>query len=99
MSYDRKRELCNLASGITNLARTQMITSNDTEWRRLSRKTLAVEGFTMGVTSLEPTTCYVIARGGESANEPGAVQRRAFEVRDFARSAERTPIMVIGPGT
>jgi hypothetical protein len=86
------RDLCERVSGIRLLARMQMIATGDERWRRLSRQELAVETTIMGAVPLDPGRCYVIARAGPA--EDG--ERRAFEVRDFAVSSERTAVLVVG---
>lgn len=90
------RELCARASGVTNLARTQMISAAGDEWRQRSRQALSIERFMMGSSPLDPTKCYVIARAGEGNDTNKSRLRRAFEVYDFAHGAERTLIMVVG---
>lgn len=90
------RELCARASGVTTLARTQMVSAAGEEWRRRSRQTLFIERFVMGFSPLDPTKCYVIARAGEGDDTNKSRLRRAFEVHDFAHGSERTLIMVVG---
>ncbi len=70
----------------------QMVASGNDKWRRLSRQELVVETVAMGVSPLDPERCYVIARAG-AADEK---ERRAFEVRDFSDSIERTLVFVLG---
>jgi hypothetical protein len=84
--------LCDRVSDVGLLGRMQMITSGDDRWRRLSRLKLVIETAAMGVTPLDPSRCYVIARAGLAAEE----ERRAFEVRDFTSNTERTSVFVIG---
>lgn len=84
--------LCERASGVRLLARMQMIASGDDRWRRLSRQGLIVEATVMGVPPLNPGRCYVIARAGSTGDE----ERRAFEVRDFSVSTERTLVFILG---
>ncbi len=86
------RTHCERVSDVRLLARMQMISSGNARWRRLSRQELAIETTVMGVPPLDPDRCYVIARAG-SADER---ERRAFEVRDFAVSAARTSVFLIG---
>lgn len=86
--------ICKRASDVRTLARTQMISSGNERWTRLSRQELVVEAFVMGTPPLDPRRCYVVARAGR-AEETG---RRGFEVRDFAVSAESTSVFVIGRG-
>jgi hypothetical protein len=98
LTQDELRGLCDRASAVKLLARMQMLSSPDAEWRQLSRQALTIEGFTMGGDPLDPAKCYVVARVGKSA-DLDSMQRRAFEVRDFAHSPERTLVMVVGPQT
>jgi hypothetical protein len=70
----------------------QIISSGDERWRRLSRQELVIEDAMMGVPPLDPSRCYIIARAGLSGDD----RRRAFEVRDFAVSIERTSVFVVG---
>lgn len=92
---DRLRQLCGQADGVTNLARSQIVTAGDADWRRLSRLGFAVEGVAMGASPLDAGKCYVIVRAGQPPEAPD-VQRRAFEVRDFASNPERVKVMVVG---
>jgi hypothetical protein len=69
-----------------------MTTTGGERWRRLSRQELVVEAFVMGSPPLDPGRCYVVARAGRAEE----TERRAFEVRDFAVSAESTTVFVIG---
>jgi hypothetical protein len=98
LTQEELRAMCDRASDVKLLARMQMLTSTDAEWREFSRQALTIEGFAMGVPPLDPTKCYVVARAGGNADPKGR-QRRAFEVRDFTHSPERTLIMVIGRQT
>jgi hypothetical protein len=84
--------LCERATGVRLLARMQMIASGNDRWRRLSRQGLVVETVAMGVRPLDPERCYVIARAGLAEEK----ERRAFEVRDFSESTERTWVFVLG---
>ena len=84
--------LCEHVSDVRSLARMQMISSGNSRWRLLSRQELVIEAAAMGVSPLDPSRCYVTARAG-AADE---IERRAFEVRDFAVSAERTSVFIIG---
>ncbi len=86
--------LCKRVSDVRLLARMQMISVGGERWRRLSRRELVIEAAVMGVPPLNPDRCYVIARAGRD-NES---ERRAFEVRDFAVSPERTSVLLIGQG-
>ncbi len=86
------RALCERVSDVRLLARTQIITTGDDRWRRLSRQELVIEAAVMGVPPLDPSRCYVIARAGRDDDS----EQRAFEVRDFAVSPERTSVLVIG---
>lgn len=83
------QDLCERVSDVQLLARKQMISTGNARWRRLSRQELAIEATIMGVPPLNPGSCYVIARAGEG-------ERRAFEVRDFTVSPERTSVFIIG---
>lgn len=83
---------CERVSDVRLLARMQMISSGNERWRRLSRQELAIEAAVMGMPPLNPGRCYVIARAGPA--DEG--ERRAFEVRDFAVSAARTSVLLIG---
>lgn len=85
------RSLCARVSDVRLLARKQMISSGTARWRWLSRQELVIEAMVMGVPPLDPGSCYVIARAGQSERE-----RRAFEVRDFTSSPERTLVFIIG---
>jgi hypothetical protein len=96
LSNERLNELCSRASGLTMLARTQIGLSHNGEWRRLARQMLEVESFTMGTSPLDPSKCYVIARAGQKTTFEGDIRRRAFEVRDFSQSSDRTLVMVVG---
>ena len=91
------RELCTRSSGIKNLARTQMMVSLGAEWRRLSRQGLEVERIAIGQSPLDSSKCYVFMRAGPAGEFDGLAERRAFEVRDFAHSPERTLVLVVGP--
>lgn len=84
--------LCERATGVRLLARMQIIASGNERWRRLSRQGLVIETVAMGVRPLDPDRCYVIARAGVSDEN----ERRAFEVRDFFDSTERTSVFVLG---
>ncbi len=84
--------LCNQVHDVRLLARMQMLASGDRRWRRLSRQELVVEAAVMGVPPLDPSRCYLVARAG--AADEG--ERRAFEVRDFAVSTERTSALIVG---
>lgn len=84
--------LCEQVSGVRLLARMQMLASGNLRWRLLSRQELVIESTAMGVSPLDPSRCYVIARAGPADEN----ERRAFEVRDFAANAERTSILTIG---
>jgi hypothetical protein len=86
------RVLCERVSDVRLLARMQMISSGNDRWRRLSRQELVIEAAVMGVPPLDPSRCYVIARAGPSVE----TERRAFEVRDFIVSTERTSVFIIG---
>jgi hypothetical protein len=93
------RHLCADANEVMLLARMQMVTAQNAQWRRLSRESLAIEVIAMGAAPLDPAKCYVVARAGGSGDLSSGSQRRAFEVRDFSHSPEQTRIMVIGPNT
>src|SRR5271157_3641988 len=84
--------ICNRASDVRTLARTQMRSPGNERWTRLSRQELVVEAFVMGTPPLDPGRCYVVARAGRAEE----TMRRVFEVRDFAVSAESTSVFVIG---
>ena len=84
--------LCERASNVRSLARSQMTTTGDERWRRLSRQELVVEAFVMGKPPLDPARCYVVARAGIAEES----ERRVFEARDFTVSAEGTTVFVIG---
>lgn len=84
--------LCGLASDVRVLASKQMTAAGDEHWRQLSRQKLVVEAFVMGAPPLDPGRCYAVARAG-LVNE---IERRAFEVHDFAVSAESTTVFVVG---
>jgi hypothetical protein len=86
------RALCERASDVRTLARMQISSAGDERWRRLSRQELVIEVAGMGTPPLNPGRCYVIA----SAGPAGEREQRAFEVRDFADSPERTSVFVIG---
>jgi hypothetical protein len=86
------RAHCERVSDVRLLARMQMISSGNERWRRLSRQELAIDAAVMGMPPLNPDRCYIIARAGP-AHEG---ERRAFEVRDFAVSAARTSVLLIG---
>ena len=84
--------LCERASDVRVLARTQMTTTGDERWLRLSRQQLIVEAFVMGRLPLDPGRCYVVARAGLAEE----TERRVFEVRDFAVNTAGTTVFVIG---
>jgi hypothetical protein len=84
--------LCERASEVRLLARSQMITTGNERWRRLSRQELIVEAFVMGAPPLDPARCYVVARAGRVEE----MERRVFEVRDFIVSPENTSVFVVG---
>jgi hypothetical protein len=84
--------LCKRVQGIRLLARMQIISSGDDRWRRLSRQELVMEDAAMGVSPLDPSRCYVVARAGPA----GENERRAFEVRDFTLSTELTSVFIVG---
>jgi hypothetical protein len=86
------RALCARVSDARLLARMQMISAGDARWRLLARQELVIEEVRMGAAPLDPERCYAIARAGAEAGR----ERRAFEVRDFAASAERTSILLVG---
>ena len=86
------RTLCERVSDVRTLARMQMMSSGDARWLRLSREGLVIEAAVMGASPLDPGRCYLIARAGQA----GDTVRRAFEVRDFAVSSERTSVFVVG---
>ena len=86
------RVLCAQVKDVQLLARMQMIASGNERWRSLSRRELVVEAAVMGVPPLDPDHCYVIARAGLAAD----TERRAFEIRDFAVSTERSSVFVVG---
>jgi hypothetical protein len=86
--------ICKRASDVRTLARTQMITSGNERWKRLSQQEFVVEAFVMGKPPLDPGRCYVVARAGRA----GESSRRVFEARDFAVSGESTSVFVIGRG-
>lgn len=96
VSEHQLRELCARVSGVTSLARTQIVSAAGEEWRRRSRQALSIESFTMGFPPLDPTKCYVIVRTGEGDDTNKSHLRRAFEAYDFAHGSERTLIMVVG---
>jgi hypothetical protein len=98
LTQEELRAMCDRATDVKLLVRMQMLTSADAEWRQLSRQALTIEGFAMGVAPLDPTKCYVVAQAGGNAVPKGR-KRRAFEVRDFTHSPERTLIMVVGRQT
>lgn len=85
------RTLCERVSDVRQLARMQMISIGNARWRWLSRQDLVIEAAVMGVPPLNPNRCYVIARAGRNDGE-----RRAFEVRDFAVTPERTSVFIVG---
>jgi hypothetical protein len=60
------RALCDRVSGVQLLARMQMISAGNDRWRRLSRQELVIEATAMGAPPLDPSRCYVIARGGST---------------------------------
>ena len=74
------------------LARTQIAVAGNERWRRLSRQELLIKIAGMGVSPLNPSRCYVIARAGP----PDERELRVFEVREFADSPERTSVFVVG---
>jgi len=84
--------LCERASEVRLLARSQMITTGNERWLRLSWQELVVEAFAMGAPPLDPGRCYVVVRAGHV----GETERRVFEVRDFVVSPENTSVFVIG---
>ena len=84
--------LCERASDVRMLARTQMTTTGNERWRRLSRQELVVEAYIMGRFPLDPGRCYVVARAGLAEES----ERRVFEVRDFAVNTAGTTVFVIG---
>lgn len=86
------KALCGQVSSVRLLARMQMIASSNERWRRLSRQELVVERVVMGQRPLDPNRCYVIARAGLADEK----ERRAFEVRDFSVSIERTSVFIVG---
>jgi hypothetical protein len=86
--------LCARVSDTRLLARMQMIASGDARWRRLSRQELVIEAAVMGEPPLDRGRCFAIVRAGPAQEG----ERRAFEVRDFAVSAERTSVFTIGRG-
>ncbi len=86
------RVLCEQVSGVRLLARMQMISSGNERWRSLSRRELAIEAAFMGIPPLDSGRCYIVVRAGAA----GDIERRAFEVRDFAVSAERTSVFIVG---
>ena len=85
------RALCERVSDVQLLARKQMISTGNARWRLLSRQELVIEATVMGIPPLNPGSCYVIVRAGQAESE-----RRAFEVRDFTVSPERTSVFLIG---
>ncbi len=92
MAAEEIRALCERVSDVRPLARTQIMSTGDNLWRRLSRQELEIETAIMGVPPLEQNRCYVIVRAGRDLES----ERRAFEVRDFAVSSERTSVLVVG---
>jgi hypothetical protein len=84
--------LCGRAGDLRTLARKQMTTTGDQRWRQLSRQELVVEAFVMGAPPFDPGRCYVVARAGLAEE----IERRIFEVHDFAVSAEDTTVFVVG---
>ncbi len=86
------RVLCERVNDARLLARMQMIASGDARWRRLSRQELVIEAVVMGEPPLDPDRCYAIVRAGAEHES----ERRAFEIREFAVSAERTSVFAIG---
>jgi hypothetical protein len=84
--------LCERASDVRELARSQMTTTGGERWLRLSRQRLVIEAFVMGRPPLDPGRCYVLARAGLGEE----TERRIFEVRDFAVNAAGTAVFVIG---
>ena len=83
--YLRKiRALCERVSDVRMLARTQIAVAGNERWRRLSRQELLIKIAGMGVSPVNPSRCYVIARAGP----PDERELRVFEVRDFADSPE-----------
>jgi hypothetical protein len=69
-----------------------MTTAGPERWRQLARQQLTVESSVMGAPPLDPGRCYIVARAGLAKE----TERRAFEVRDFAVSAESTTVFVVG---
>lgn len=96
LSADELRHLCGQARDLTAIARSQLLSAGDADWLRLSRLDVAVDRIAMGTPPLDPGKCYVVVRAGSAAAGGGEVAWRAFEVHDFARSAERTQVMVLG---
>ena len=92
LTHSEVSTLCKEASDVRVLASRQMTAAGDERWRQLSRQKLAVESFVMGKPPLEPERCYVVARAGLNDD----TERRIFEVRDFAVSAESTTVFVVG---
>jgi hypothetical protein len=86
--------LCEQVRDVRQLARMQMIASGGERWKRLARQSLDLEAAVMGAPPLDPGRCYIIARAGPADDR----ERRAFEVRDFAVTPERTSVFVIGGG-
>jgi len=84
--------LCERASDVRELARSQMTTTGGERWLRLSRRRLVIEAFVMGRPPLDAGRCYVVARAGLGEE----TERRIFEVRDFAVNAAGTTVFVIG---
>lgn len=96
LSPEDLRRLCEQARELTSIARSQLLSAGDADWRRLSRLNLAVDRIAMGQPPLDAGKCYVTVRAGAAEGKDGEVAWRAFEVHDFARSAERTRVMVVG---
>ncbi len=92
MAAEEIRAVCERVSDVRLLARMQIMSTGDNRWRRLSRQELEIETAIMGVPPLEPDHCYIIVRAGRDHEW----ERRAFEVRDFAVSSERTSVLVVG---
>ena len=86
------RALCEQASDVRELARSQMISTGNERWLRLSRRRLVVEAFVMGTPPLDPGRCYVVARAGFTEE----TERRVFEVRDFAVGDAGTTVFLVG---
>lgn len=91
LAVAESRALCERVSNVQVLARKQMISTGNARWRRLPRQELVIEATVMGAPPLNPDSCYVIARAGQSERE-----RRAFEVHDFTVNPERTSVFIVG---